>query len=149
MTLTIGTASGNKTVGVMTLGTASGNKTVLAGYVGTAGGNKLFFTATPTVTAAPPSQTASGAAASYEFTPETATVTDGLGPYTYSWSFLTSNNGTFSFVGGISNTASVTPQVAGVPVATLADATLSCTVVDTTTGVSGESNTVTLQYGRS
>lgn len=149
MTVTVGTASGNKTVGVMTLGTASGNKTVLAGYVGTSGGIKLIYTATPTVTAAPSAQSDGGATATHMFASETATITDGLGPFTYAWTYSSSVNGTFSFNGGVSNTASVTPTVSGVASSTLAEAVLICTVTDTATGVTGESNPVSLLYARS
>lgn len=149
MSLTIGTASGNKTAGAMTLGTASGNKTILAGYVGTSGGNKLFFTATPTVTATPSAQSDGDSTATHTFASETASIIDGLGPFTYAWTYSSSLNGTFSFSGGISNTATVAPEVSGVPGATLAEAVLICTVTDTATGVTAESNSVSLLYARS
>ena len=43
MTITIGTASGNKDIEDIQVGTASGNKEILEIWIGTASGNKLVY----------------------------------------------------------------------------------------------------------
>lgn len=146
--LTIGTSGGNKTAYALTVGTSGGNKTVFEGWVGTSGGNKQFFSASPIVSATPTDQSYDDTPSSLIFAPETASVLGGVGPFTYLWTYTGTSGGTFTFAGGIVTLSTCTPQVASVAPLATASASLICTVTDTTTGLTGVSNTVALEYNR-
>lgn len=75
----------------------------------------------------PASQSLSGTLASQTFTPSTLTVT-GAASVTYTWSFLSSINGTWTINAGQGTSGGVA-RVTGVTDGTTASATFRCTIV--------------------
>lgn len=76
----------------------------------------------------------------HTFAATTVSVTGGSGYYTYAWSPASPSNGTWA----TGSTATISPAVSNV--AGTAQATYSCTVTDTVTGLQATSNAVLYQY---
>jgi hypothetical protein len=94
-----------------------------------------------TATAAPSSW--SGATASGNLLvsdPFTASVTGGVGPFTYAWTLISGGA-----VFGIDSPTSATTTFSGVGYSDLDIATYKCVVTDTATGLSDDTNTITVQ----
>lgn len=136
--LTVGTGGGNKDVTLAYIGTPSGNKLVTEVYVGTPGGNKLVFSSL-SVTASPSSifDTVSG---SQQGTTQatTATPSGGVGPFSFSWRFVSGGAGLT-----ISSPTQSSTVVRGTPGANeTLSGTMVCDVTDTSTGLVATSNAV-------
>jgi len=138
MPITIGTGAGNKVIANVVVGTASGNETVLNAYVGTSGGNKLVYTAL-SAAAFPNSVTGFRIGAGVATTiSTTATATGGLGPFTYSWA-RTSGDTEISITAASSATTQFTATLGN---GDSFSAQFVCTVTDTGTGLTVDTNAV-------
>ena len=139
MPSSVGTSGGNKTIAAITVGTSGGNKGVLVGYVGTSGGNKVWFSAL-SASASPSSfsQTTVTAPDTNINGPATASVSGGIGPFTYAWS----RTGGSATVTATAPTSAATSFSAFQGSAGVITSTWICTVTDTATGFSAITNTV-------
>jgi hypothetical protein len=148
--LEIGTAgSGVQQVSSLYVGTvSSGRQQVLAGYVGTAGSGVQQFYAALTAVASPASVSASGSIGMHLFSPvSTCTASNGSGSYSYAWSLNNTGDGSVAFSGS-SAVPSPAIQFTGLNSGDVGSADLICTVTDTVSGFSVQSNTVTASYSR-
>ncbi|HWE98812.1 MAG TPA: DUF2612 domain-containing protein [Caulobacteraceae bacterium] len=89
-------------------------------------------------------ETESGTVTSWTFDTNTATVTGGSGSYAFTWSLASASGGAFTLTGG--GTASATVAVSGVGSGVTATVHLSCQVLDTITGTTATSSSVTYSF---
>jgi hypothetical protein len=130
----IGESGTNHIVKEIYVGESGVNHAVISGYIGTAAGNKLFFSAL-TVTASPTSVSGSratpGATVSNS---STATVSGGLGSYTYSWT--DGGAATITSPTAATTTFSAIVTCANTPV----EDTATVTATDTSTGITARAS---------
>lgn len=93
----------------------------------------------------PAGQHASGTVNFHIFTPVTVAVSNGIGPFTYSWSFGHTDAGAWSFITA-TNGPTVQARVDAVPFGNPTTAALSCTVTDQATGISTLAGGIGLTY---
>lgn len=89
MTLTVGTASGNRQATDLYVGTAAGTKAVTEGWIGTASGNQQFYGAVGplSVIASPDNLSWENVGGAYYSAQDAiCSASGGVGPYAYSWS---------------------------------------------------------------
>lgn len=143
MTVYFGTSVGNKAIANGFIGSAAGNKQILFIYAGSATGNKVVWSSL-SASAAPADFLVTSATTGLVITGNcTVTVTNGIGPYTYTWHITTTSGNTIS-VG--SPTSAVTNFSANVTVLNPSSIGVAyCTVVDTGTGLTVNTNNVTLE----
>jgi len=134
MTAYVGTVgSGQQTIISIYVGTSgSGQQRVLAGYVGTSGSGQQIFFSGLTASASPSNLISDTRTPGPTTTaPTTVSPANGIGPFTYAWSYVDGDTG-ISINSPSSSTTSFTGSVNMSN--TELDADFNCLVTDTATG---------------
>lgn len=138
MPLSVGTGAGNKILTAVFVNTPAGQKPLDLIYVGTGAGNKVIFSALA-ASASPSSVSGSGTAGSpIQTAISSVSVTGGTGSYSYLW---TQTGG--AVMAPTAATAAATRFLATPPTPQVRVATWICTVTDTGTGQTTDTNVVT------